>query len=86
MTPAGGGAVSVVQLFQEAAFGPELTRLMGDAFERAARSLHDTGQPELIREVMARRIIDAVRRGVRDPRELCAEATRSLGVKIDCDN
>ena len=34
---------------------------------------------------MAKRIIDAVRRGIRDPRELCIEATRSLGVKGDCD-
>jgi hypothetical protein len=77
--------VSVVQLFQEAAFGPELTRIMGEAFERATRSLHDTGQPDLIKEVMAKRIIDAVRRGIRDPRELCIEATNGLGVKGDCD-
>ena len=77
--------MSVVQLFQEAAFGPEMTRVMGDAFERATRSLHDTGQPELIKEVIAKRIIDAVRRGIRDPRELCLEATKSLGVKGECD-
>lgn len=74
----------VVQLFQEAAFGPELTRVMSEAFERATRSLHDTGQPDLIKEIMAKRIIDAVRRGVRDPGELCMEATRSLGTKSDC--
>lgn len=76
--------MSVVQLFQEAAFSPELTRSMGDAFERATRSLHDTGQPELIKEVMAKRIIEAARRGVRDPRELCMEALKSLGMKSDC--
>jgi hypothetical protein len=76
--------VSVVQLFQEAAFGPELTRLMGDAFERASRSLHDSGQPELIKEVLAKRIIDAVRRGMRDPHQLCMEATKGLGMKGDC--
>ena len=76
---------NVVQLFQEAAFGPELTRVMGDAFERATRSLHDTGQPDMIKEVMAKRIIDAVRRGVHDPRALCLEATKSLGMKGECD-
>jgi hypothetical protein len=76
--------MSVVRLFQEAAFGPEMTRLMGEAFERATRSLHDTGQPDLIKEVMAKRIIDAVRRGVRDPHELCLEAIGSLGGKGDC--
>ena len=77
--------MTIAQLFQEAAFGPELTRVMGEAFERATRSLHDTGQPDLIKEVMAKRIIDAVRRGVRDPLELCREATKSLGVKGECD-
>jgi hypothetical protein len=77
--------MSVVQLFREAAFSPEITQLMGEAFDRASRSLNDTGQPELIKEVMARRIIDAVRRGVRDPRALCAEAVKSLGVAGDCE-
>ena len=69
---------NVVQLFQEAAFGPELTRVMGEAFERATRSLQD--QPELIKEVIARRVIDAVRRGIRDPHDLCLEATKGLGL------
>jgi len=75
---------NVVQLFQEASFGPEMTSVMGDAFERATQSLHDTGQPDLIKEILAKRIIDAVRRGVRDPRDLCLEALKSLGVKGDC--
>jgi hypothetical protein len=76
--------VSIAQLFKEAGLDPELTRVMQEAFDRAARSLHDTGQPELIREVLAERIITAARRGVRDPRELCMEATKSLGIKGDC--
>lgn len=69
---------NVVQLFQEAAFGPELTRLMGEAFEKATHSLQD--QPDMIKEVIARRVIDAVRRGIRDPHDLCLEATRGLGI------
>jgi hypothetical protein len=76
---------NVVQLFQEAAFGPEMTSVMGDAFERATRSLHDTGQPDLIKEVLARRIIEAARRGIRDPRDLCLDAIKSLGMNGDCD-
>jgi hypothetical protein len=54
---------------------------MGDAFERATRSLHDTGQPDLIKEVMAKRIMDAVRRGNRDPRELCITAGRFIQLR-----
>ena len=76
--------MSVVGLFHAAAFGPEVTRLMSEAFDCASRSLHDTGQPDLIKEVLAQRIIDAARRGIRDPRALCMEATKSLGMKGDC--
>jgi hypothetical protein len=53
--------------FRRPLFGPEMARIMGDVFERVTRSLHDTGQPDLIKEVIAKRTIDAVRRGIRDP-------------------
>lgn len=39
---------------------------MSEAF-RAPRQLHATGQHELVREVIARRIVIATRLGVRDP-------------------
>jgi hypothetical protein len=37
-------------------------------------SLHDRGQPEVVREVIAKRIIEAAQRGVVDPASLCADA------------
>jgi hypothetical protein len=51
-------------------FDPETTRLMGEAFEAAWKALHDTGQPELVYEIIARRIINAARAGERDPAKL----------------
>ena len=36
--------------------------------------MHDIGQPELVREVIARRIIRAAQKGERDPAKLCAVA------------
>jgi hypothetical protein len=75
---------NVIQLFREAAFGPEMTEVMGEAFERATRSL--PGEQDPIKEVIAKRILDAVRRGIRDPRDLCLEATRGLGLGSNgCD-
>lgn len=71
---------TVVNLFREAAFGPEATRVMGEAFEMARRSLHDTGQPEIVQEVLAKRIIDLARKGERDPQKLCEGALRALGL------
>jgi hypothetical protein len=40
---------------------------MGKAFDRACHSLHDIGQPDLVREIIAKRIIEVARDGERDP-------------------
>jgi hypothetical protein len=74
--------VSAAALFQEASLGSDVAHLMSDAFNRACRSLHDTGQPDLIKEIIAKRIIDAAQRGIRDPRQLCEDA---LGLDSKCD-
>jgi len=51
---------------EQGAFGPEVTSVMGEAFDAACRELHHTGRAEMIREVVARRIIAAARRGELD--------------------
>jgi hypothetical protein len=55
------------------AFEPEAIAAMSEAFE-AACQLHDAGQHEVVREVIARRIIIAARFGERDPVRLQAAA------------
>jgi hypothetical protein len=55
------------------AFEPEAIAVMSEAFE-AACQLHDAGQHEVVREVIARRIIIAARFGERDPVRLQAAA------------
>ena len=47
-------------------FDNETTRLMGEAFDEARASLHDSGQPEFVYEIIARRIIEAAKKGERD--------------------
>jgi hypothetical protein len=47
-------------------FDDRITRIMGEAFDGAREELHDTGQPSIVYEVIAKRIIDAVRGGERD--------------------
>jgi hypothetical protein len=39
---------------------------MDAAFEAACKALDDTGQPYIVREIIAERIIEAARRGERD--------------------
>ncbi len=58
------------------AFGPEALAVMSEAFEAALKELQDTGQPEVVREAIALRIIAAARFGERDPVRLRAAALR----------
>jgi hypothetical protein len=59
-------------------FDPEAKRAMGLAFDTACRALLDTGHPDLVREVVADRIIDMARRGERDPQKLFDAALRAV--------
>jgi len=59
------------------AFGPEEIAAMSEAFEAALKELHDAGQSNVVREVIAGRIIAAARFGERDPVRLLEAALRS---------
>ena len=47
-------------------FDDRVTQIMGEAFDRARKDLHDTGQPEIVYRVIANRIIEAVKNSDRD--------------------
>jgi hypothetical protein len=64
------------------AFGPETLIALGKAYHMALEALHDVGQPELVQEVLARRIIKAAKKGQNDPAALCAAALSAF----DSDN
>jgi hypothetical protein len=54
------------------------TRIMGEAFDAACQEICGTTQPPLVREVMAKRIIDAARAGERDVTRLRDAALSAL--------
>ena len=60
-------------------FDDEATRLMGEAFDAVCKGLHDTGQPALVHEIIAKRIIKAAMKGERDPARLRAAGLAALG-------
>lgn len=73
--------ISIIPFLKpDAAFDADITKVMDDAFDAACRELHDTGQPHVVKEIMAKRIIDAVRNGERNPQRLCAKALNALGL------
>jgi hypothetical protein len=63
----------------DVAFGPDATRAMGAAFDKACRSLQDGDQANVVREIIAKRIIDLALDGERDPDHLCEASLRTLG-------
>jgi hypothetical protein len=65
------------------AFDDRLTTLMGEAFDSACKELHDSGQPPIVYEVIAKRIIDAVRGGERDVMRLRNVGLAALGFEGD---
>jgi hypothetical protein len=48
-------------------FDDHATRVMGEAFDEARKKLHSAGQPTIVFETIAARIIAAASKGERDP-------------------
>ena len=63
---------------REKVFDAEMTALLGAAYERAIRGLRARGQPEVMREIVARRIIALAAKGEHDPERLHAAALAGL--------
>ena len=72
---------TITQLFRDTAFDPDTIEALCEAFEKARKSLHDTGQPYIVNEIIAKRIIALAEQGERDPDRLCEESLVALGIK-----
>jgi hypothetical protein len=64
-------------------FGPETTSAMSEAYEAALEELRDTGQPQIVRDIIAERIVAAAKLGELDPVRLREAALGSLLGKED---
>ena len=70
--------------FVKSDFDDEATRRMGEAFDAACEGLPDTGQAALVREIIAKRIIEAARKGERD-HSLAQCRTSRFGIRQRSD-
>ena len=59
-------------------FDDRATQILGQAFDAACKELHDTGQPEIVREVLAKRIIAEALKGQRSVSRLGEAALAGL--------
>jgi hypothetical protein len=65
------------------AFDDHATKAMGEAFDAACKELHDKGQPQIVYEVIAKRIIDKAKSGERDVAQLRDAGLAALGLRND---
>ena len=74
--------VSILPFVRKAGtvFDENATKIMGEAFDSACKELHDKGQPQIVYEVIAKRIIDAAKKGERDPIQLRKAGLTALGL------
>ena len=70
----------IVPFLKDRAFDAEATRVMGEAYDKARKMLRDRGQPHLVQEIIAKRIIDIAMTGERNPDELARRALQELGL------
>jgi len=75
--------MSSSELSEQAVFESEIATSMSKAFELACRSFRGGGHPDLVKEIIAKRIIIIARQGVADPSILCEAALESLGRQGD---
>jgi hypothetical protein len=62
-------------------FDAETTALIGQAFDKTCRELHDSGQPASVKEIIAKRVIEIAGRGERDPDRISEAALKCLGLR-----
>jgi hypothetical protein len=76
---------SILQFIRKtgAVFDDHATQIMGESFEAACKELHDKGQPQIVYEVIAKRIIDAAKNGERDIDRLRNAGLAALGLSDD---
>ena len=60
-------------------FDDATRRIIGEAFDATCGGLCATGQHALVREIIAKRIIQAAKKGERDPVRLRAAGLAALG-------
>ena len=62
-------------------FEPEVLIVMEDAYQRVCRSVTATFS---VKEAVAKRIVELIQQGERDPQTLCRESLAVIGVDGKC--
>jgi hypothetical protein len=63
----------ILPFVDSSSFDADATAAMGLAFDRIAAGLHDKGQPALVLEAIAKRIVELATAGERDADRMCEQ-------------
>jgi hypothetical protein len=66
---------------QNLPFDAEIAHAVAEAHYQICKHLHDRGQPEIVRQVIYERIINAAKSGERDPARLRDIVLASFGLQ-----
>ena len=69
---------TISELLRGAGFDHTTVELICEAYIKARKSLRDTNNPDLVNEIIARRILFLAKLGERDPDQLRAKALSEL--------
>jgi hypothetical protein len=73
----------LLPFLQNGFFDSDATQVMSEAYDKACKMLHDKGQPDVVQEVIARRIIEVAMAGERDADQLAKRALQAFGIEIE---
>jgi hypothetical protein len=79
----GSALMAIYRIFQTMAFEPEEIEVMSAAYEDALSALRLANRQDPIIELVARKIIQVARSGVRDPTQIREQALKELGITPD---
>jgi hypothetical protein len=72
--------MAIHRMPEDSAFGPEDIEQLSTAYEDALRTLELPDRDDPITQIIAQRLIEAAKTGVRDPIQLCNLAVKDLRV------
>lgn len=73
--------MAIYRLLQKAPVGPEEIAVLTEAYEATLKRLRLVDRSDPITQLIAKKIIEIGQRGIRDPEQISALATKELGVE-----
>jgi hypothetical protein len=70
-------------LLETGVFSPDEVTAMAQAYDTVRKKLHDRGQPALVNEIIAKRIIELAKLRALNAQELADRALASFGLSVD---